>query len=352
MKEFVYYTKDISYKSFFDKSENKKRYFVQGHITSGDLDLVNDIITKGCLDDIDKQLKSRTIKLDFDHETLRKSDKELEDDVKYNITKIPLGKAVKSYRDEKGNVVEFELNSNWKKFDAKSNVVMTFKEIWEDIKNGYYDSFSIAYSIPKKPLMKAIGDIQARILDKVNLINVALTGNPINPYATMTNVFAKSLTNSSDTSDLHKEIEELKNKLGDIMKEQKSEIKEEVIANEEVAVKSETAVEEQPEEVESTPEATENTEVKSTENVEVKSEPVVEEKSEAVKETKDYVEAKSFNDITAELKSKIEVLEKSIEKIDALLNQPVNKGIGTESKSEIQSKSVPELKSDKILDLI
>ncbi len=191
-KRFVFYTKGIECKSFYDEKAKKKRYFLKGHIDSEDLDLVNDIVTKSCMVDIQDQFNARTIKLDLDHETLRKGKGESDFDVKLNLTKIPLGKAISETLDVKGNLIEFELNSNWKKLDAKNNIVMTFKEVWDNLKSGFYDAFSIAY-VPIRTVAKALKEGKARLLEKVNIINVAVTGNAINPAATITNVMAKSL---------------------------------------------------------------------------------------------------------------------------------------------------------------
>ena len=191
-KRFVFYTKGVDFHTITDVKSKKQRYFVKGHIDTEDVDLVNDIVTKGCMTDVQKQLNARTIKLDLDHETLRKGSGESDFDVKLNMTKIPLGKAINDTLDSKGNLVEFELNPNWKKFDSKGNIVMTFKETWENIKSKFYDAFSIAY-IPVKTTYKSMKEGNIRMLDKINLINVALTGNAINPAATITNVMAKSL---------------------------------------------------------------------------------------------------------------------------------------------------------------
>ena len=187
MKEFIFNSNKIQAKSTYDEKEKKTRYFVEGHTTSGDLDLVNDIVTKDCMRDISNQLKGRTLKLDLDHETLR-GDNEL--DKKLNLTKIPLGKAIEEHVDDKGNFVKFELNPNWKKLDSKGDVVMTFESLWDSIKSGYYDAFSIAY-VPIKTVSKKTQGTTARLLDRVNMVNIALTGNPINPAATMTAVMAK-----------------------------------------------------------------------------------------------------------------------------------------------------------------
>lgn len=187
---FTFYTEEVQHKSYTDKKTGKKRYFVGGHVDSGKRDLVDDIVTKPCMDDVSKQFKSRNMKLDFNHETLI-GDTDIEERVA--LTKLPLGKATEEKVDSKGNHVMFELNTTWKKFDSKGDVVMTFAEIWQNIEEKNYDSFSIAY-IPVKTTNKMVDGKNVRMLDKVNLVNVALTGNPINPDATITSIMAKSLT--------------------------------------------------------------------------------------------------------------------------------------------------------------
>ncbi len=191
-KSFIFYAKRLEAKSYHDEKTGKTKYFVEGHIDSEELDLVNDVVTRGCMTDIDSQFKSKTVKLDLDHETLLPTPGGDEFSAKLNLTRIPLGKAIESKLDKKGNHVKFELNPSWKKFDSKGNVVMEFNEVWENVQEGYYDAFSIAY-IPTEITMEQRGNVKARLLDKVNLINVALTGNAINPDATLTSVMAKSL---------------------------------------------------------------------------------------------------------------------------------------------------------------
>ena len=332
MKDFVFYSKGIEYKSFFDEKSNSQRYFVKGHISSEDLDLVNDIVTKNCMVDIENQLKSRNIKLDFDHETLRKSRGDDDVDAQLNLSKIPLGKSISHDVDEKGNFVEFELNPNWKKFDSKGNVVMTFKEVWDNVKSGFYDAFSIAY-VPVKTASQMVGDVKARLLDKVNLINVALTGNPINPTATMTNVFAKSLNYLSEYEELKSELREIKNMIGGNMTKEKK--------SEEV---------EQTAPVEGTQKEAPKEEVKEEKSgcKEKKDEDEDKEKEKKEEKSVELDEAKSF----VELKSRIDVLEKSLEKINTFLEQSIPKGLGAEDKSVKQEQVAVNEKSNSTLDLI
>jgi len=191
VKTFVFYINNIESKSVLDESTKSKRYIIGGHITTEDLDLVNDVVTKNCMRSISEQAKSRVLKLDFDHETLRGV---TDIDEKLSLTKIPLGKTISETIDEKGNYLEFELNSNWKKFDEKGNVTMSFSELWDCVEKKFYDSFSIAF-VPMKTTMKNINGINARFLDDIKMINIALTGNPINmgADASFVKVMAKSL---------------------------------------------------------------------------------------------------------------------------------------------------------------
>ena len=199
-RSFIYHAPVAKYSEIETKS-GEKEYFVEGYVTSEDLDLVNDIVTKSCMDGIDKQFSERPIKLDFEHETIRGKDFL---DSELNKTRIPLGMRVEHRKDAKGNYVKFKFNPSWKKFDSKDNVVMEFKDIWYNVKNKFLDSFSIAY-VPVKTAHRTINNVKARLLDSVNVLSVALTGNPINPSANITAVMAKSL-------DYMREQEELESK--------------------------------------------------------------------------------------------------------------------------------------------
>jgi len=186
-QQFTFYSDKISYKTV--EGKNGKEYFVTGYISTGDVDLVNDVVTKNCSDSILNQFKDRTIKLDFEHEAFRgKSIIESE----ANKTKIVLGKAISQEVDSKGVLTTWKLNDTWKKYDEKGNVTMTFKDLWKNVEEGFYDAFSIAY-IPTKTSTENREGKNIRLLDNVNLLNVALTGNPVNTHATMTAVMAKSL---------------------------------------------------------------------------------------------------------------------------------------------------------------
>ena len=159
--------------------EEGNDFYVEGYISTSDLDLVNDIVTKGCIMDMAEQMKKRTIKLDVEHESFRgKSETELE----INKTIIPAAKVDDFLVDKKGLKVRAMLNRHTQRFD----------EVKGSIKDGFLDAFSIAY-VPVKSMIENRNGKEIRLLDKINLLNVAFTGNPVNTEARMINVFAKSL---------------------------------------------------------------------------------------------------------------------------------------------------------------
>lgn len=214
IKPFVFYSNKLDFKSFVNE-KGVKEYHVGGHSSTDDLDLVNDIMTKECQESMNTQFAMRSIKLDFEHETLRGRDIL---DTEANKTKIVLGKAIKNKNDSKGLYVDWRLNPTWKKYDSKGNVTMTFEELWQNVEEEFYDAFSVAF-VPTKVRYVEKNGTEIRLLDDVNLLNVALTGNPINPNAGIRSVMAKSLefmesTKKSDPNDI--DLIEIKSKVDKI----------------------------------------------------------------------------------------------------------------------------------------
>jgi len=176
------------------KAEDGGEYII-GYISTHDRDRVNDVVTKDCMLDMLSQFQDGRIKLDFEHETLRGKD-DLEKTL--NITRLPLGKSVSAMYDGTGLAVKFMLNPEWKKFDQKGNVVMTIDNIKNNIKSKMLDAFSIAYLPIKTAVREAKDGVKERLLDKLNLINAALTGNAINISAKMLDVMLKSIDYMKD----------------------------------------------------------------------------------------------------------------------------------------------------------
>lgn len=179
IKTFDFFiTKDLKFEEI--EVKGGKDYYIEGYISTSDLDYGNDIVTDVCMDDMISQFESTEIKLDWEHEAL-KGDTKLEKTI--NRTINPIGKIIETKRDEKGIWIKAILN--------KSNE--RFKEIWESIKSGFLDGFSIGYYPQEKVYKKNADGLMIRLLNKIKLINIALTGNPMNPNTTITNAFMKSL---------------------------------------------------------------------------------------------------------------------------------------------------------------
>jgi HK97 family phage prohead protease len=169
MAAYTFFTEDLTFSSVSVKGQRK--YFVTGYITTSDRDLVNDIVSDHAITDMMSQLTNKNIKLDVEHEAWKESP---------NL--IPIGRIIESKRDETGIWVKAELNSSHSKF----------KEVWDSIKGGFLDAFSIAFTT-LKATNKLIDGVKTRILDQVELLNVALTGNPANPAAKLLSVITKSM---------------------------------------------------------------------------------------------------------------------------------------------------------------
>ncbi len=149
-----------------------KEYYISGYLTSSKKDLVNDIVDPECQEDMLQQLKSGNLKIDVEHELFKKG----------TGTKTPAGRFVDFRRDAKGLWVKVHLNRNYP----------NFKEMVEQIRDKFYDAFSIAFR-PVKFVMKEINGVKVRILKKILLLNAAITGNPANTDCMFGAIATKSI---------------------------------------------------------------------------------------------------------------------------------------------------------------
>lgn len=177
------------YTDSIELKEDDNGEYIEGYIATGDKDIVNDVITSDCMTDMLSQLNARNIKCDLEHEAFR-GDKKTKD---YNMTKIPFARATKANYDGTGLTVRWIPNKDYKRFDDNNNVTLTYSEVKNMIKNKQLDAFSIAYIATDA---KMIAD--TRMLNRVTLLNVALTGNAVNANASMRTVMLKSLDSVPD----------------------------------------------------------------------------------------------------------------------------------------------------------
>ena len=175
-KSWTFLTNAIGSEEILD-SKGNKRFYVTGYISTPDIDIVNDLVTPQALDGMLQQIKSSPIplKIDYEHESVDAETGQLK-------SIIPVGKIVDARRDEKGLWVKAELNSALERFG----------EIWESVKKGFLDAFSITFRV-KDRTFRMINGLKTRVINGLDLINVALTGTPVNPQASITEVFAKAM---------------------------------------------------------------------------------------------------------------------------------------------------------------
>jgi len=309
------------------EKKGEKNFFIEGFISTSDKDLVDDVVTERALNSMIEQLKSRVIKLDFEHEAFRG---ESEIEMEINKTRIPLGKASDFTRvketEKNGILVRWDVNPTWKKFDEKGNVVMDFNEIRFNVENGYYDAFSIAF-IPTKDTTMVKDGNKIRLLDDLNLLNVALTGNPINPKASVTEVFMKSLDylekNNFSQNKIKKEV-----KMSE--EEKKNEASEE----------SNSESTEEPAKEESTDESSESADESKEESDSEAKEDSDEESSEA---------QQKVEKARVEVKSRLEKIENRLESIEKAISKPIQKSKSEQAPTqreglETQQKAIDEAK--------
>ena len=277
------------------KSEDKNVY-VEGYISTYDLDLVNDVVTKDCMLDMGEQMRSRVIKFDVEHEAFRGST-DFEREI--NKTKVPVAKVEDFLIDKKGMKVKVVLNKHSSRYE----------EVKGSIEDGFLDAFSIAYIPTKTKIIEKEGKT-IRLLDKTTLLNVAFTGNPINTSASVTKVFAKSLEFLKEQEDNnHLSGTQIK------LKEVKNMVDEEKETNEAEAV--DESKQEEPETKDESKEESQD-----------------DSKEEATEDSKESgseedVEVKAMKVELAELKSEISEMK-------AILNKPL-------VKSTIEQKNVSAL---------
>lgn len=164
--------------------KGEEHLFVEGDISTTDIDLVNDSMTYNCQKSMQRQIMERVFKLDLEHEAF-KGDTHEEKEI--NKTKIPAGKiidaTVKDLGDDRYSTnIKGEINRHH----------ADYKSIKGNLLEKYLDAFSVAFLATDVTYGQKDGQ-EVRFLNDVKLLNIALTGNPCNTKATMADVFTKSM---------------------------------------------------------------------------------------------------------------------------------------------------------------
>ena len=295
--------------------------FVEGDISTNDIDLVNDIMTKHCQESMQKQILEKNLKLDLEHEAFRG---ETTEEKEINKTRIPAGKLVDAVVKDLGKGrystrVKGEINRFSPRYETiKGNLI-----------EKYLDAFSVAF-LPIDISYEKRGEKSVRMLNDVILLNVAMTGNPCNTKAQMIEVFTKSM----DAVEEYKKLKELDptiesklvvkdkshstEKSGDITKLKK---------NSKMTEKKNEDGSEEPEEGS-----------EETENVETEAKSLLVSMSAEMKTLSGKYEAMEKDNVS--LKESVTAMSKELAKISEALSKPVHKSPGVQAgDAEAKAKS-------------
>lgn len=176
--------------------KGEEHLFVEGDISTNDIDLVNDVMTENCQKSMQRQIMERNMKLDLEHEAFKGSTHE---EKEISKTKIPAGKIIDATVKDLGNgrystSIKGEINRH------NPNYATTKGNLLEK----YLDAFSVAFLATDVTYTQKEGK-SVRLLNDVRLLNVALTGNPCNTSAQLSNIFTKSM----DAVEDYKALKEL-----------------------------------------------------------------------------------------------------------------------------------------------
>jgi len=190
--------------------KGEKKYYVEGFASTIDEDKAGEILEMSAQQDIFDQCQNENITMDIEHEEWYSDDGKILQRPKNE--KIPIAKIVSAELRPQGVWVKAQINTNLK----------SFSQVWGSIKDGFLKAFSVAFY----PVQKAQGRIK-----RLNLVNITLTGSPVNPNAT----FAVSMKSAAAWLDSQEIKPELKSE------EIQMETKEEIIIQPEVKAEAPVA---------------------------------------------------------------------------------------------------------------
>lgn len=206
-------TDQMSWETWGLKGKSQQHY-VTGYISTDEVDIYNEVVTPAAMKSMITQLKSGNIKLDVEHETFK------------GASDIPIGRIVDAKMVEEKGVHKIWIKATINKSHSK------FGEVWKSIRDGFLDAFSIAYKATEVA-DEIMDGASIRMLKAIDLLNVALTGNPVNRGSRMVDSFMKSVQEhdfeAEDEKMSEEKIEEPKEEVKEEVKEEpKEESKEEV----------------------------------------------------------------------------------------------------------------------------
>jgi len=312
--------------------KGEKKYIVKGYVSTIDEDLSNETLSEDAQKDILNQIKERQITFDADHEIYYDNGQS----VNKPLSKIPYAKVIDA---------ELDLNNKYGKKGVYVTVEMNqahpnFKNIWDSVKNGFLHSFSVAF-YPVEAISKKENGIWKSIVNKLNLINITFTGNPMNPQAQFTPVM-KSVIN-----DIYQ------NSFGEVKKEELKMSEQETNANSQANLKSEEMSEEEKKKKQAEEDAKKEKESKEQENKEKE----IEKKSlKMIDDMKTELKTAFVSEIQLAIKKSQDDLQTQIkaltDKIDKIEATPVIKAIKQDMSKVYAKEEELSLKNTGLLQFI
>lgn len=281
---------------------------VTGYISVPEIDLYDDLITPMAMKSMLQQILATTITIDYEHEAWRDDN-----------TILPVGKIVEAKVDERGLWVKAELNTHSPKYKA----------LWGSIKDGFITAFSIAFK-PLKVITKTIGDTTVKLIEDLKLLNVALTGSPVNQGAVLTGHSMKAVMLKA-IDDTKEEKVLVSKKLVTKLMEVKSMAEEDITPVEAPVAEAVADAPKEAEAPEATPEPA------------VEEKPVEEVAEEAEAPADEPVETKSEIALKAALKDLTKKVEAQAAELKSIKEQPVFKSTLSDNKPELKSEKVEML---------
>ena len=313
--------------------KGEEHLFVEGDISTNDIDLVNDMMTKNCQESMQKQILERNMKLDLEHEAF-KGDTHEEKEI--SKTKIPAGKLIDATvkdlgKDRYSTRVKGEINRH----------NPNYASIKGNLEEGYLDAFSVAF-LPIDVSYKTIDGKKIKMLNDVILLNVALTGNPCNTKAQLTDILTKSM----DAVEEYKKMKDIDPNIESNLVVKNSHSTD-LVGNSQLNNKKiQKMTEEKSEESQSQEESQD--EDNESENVEQKA--MLKSVTEGMKDLSGKYDEMQKENVS--LKESVSKMAESIEKITNALESPIHKSQGIQkSDAEIKAKADAELKSVDPLEL-
>lgn len=143
--------------------KGNRKFYIEGYASTIDKDKAGEIIDYTAQEDIYNQIQTENITLDLEHEQWYSDNGKILPRPRND--RIPVAKVVSAELREQGVWVKAEINPHLSKFT----------ELWGSIRDGFLKAFSVAFYPTEK-----IGNV----IKKLNLVNITLTGSPVNPNAT------------------------------------------------------------------------------------------------------------------------------------------------------------------------